>query len=108
MENIDIHIFIQYVTNVKVENYKIYFNDSFVPNMCTSLQTTLAAEVHLAEGQFLREQTLNIEKSLIYRTGTRRIIGKIILRCVMQAEKQPQSVELGSKIALGGKATLSF
>jgi hypothetical protein len=39
--------------------------------MSTSLQTTLAAEAHLAEGQFLlEEQTLNIEKSLIYRTGT--------------------------------------
>jgi hypothetical protein len=45
----------------------------FVPNMSTSLQTTLAAEAHLAEGQFLlEEQTLNIEKPLIYRTGTRR------------------------------------
>jgi hypothetical protein len=41
--------------------------------MSTSLQTTLAAEAHLAEGQFLlEEQTLNIEKSLIYRRGTRR------------------------------------
>jgi hypothetical protein len=40
--------------------------------MSMSLQTTLAAEAHLA-GQFLlEEQTLNIEKSLIYRTGTRR------------------------------------
>jgi hypothetical protein len=49
----------------------MWFNDSvFVPNMSTSLQTTLAAEAHLAEGQFLlQEQTLNIEKSLIYRTG---------------------------------------
>jgi hypothetical protein len=38
-----------------------------------SPQTTLAAEAHLAEGKFLlEEQTLNIEKSLIYRTGTRR------------------------------------
>jgi hypothetical protein len=41
--------------------------------MSKSLQTTLAAEAHLAEGQFLlEEQTLNIEKSLIYRTGTRK------------------------------------
>jgi hypothetical protein len=40
--------------------------------MSMSLQTTSAAEAHLA-GQFLLvEQTLNIEKSLIYRTGTRR------------------------------------
>jgi hypothetical protein len=40
--------------------------------MSTSLQTTLAAEAHLA-GQFLlEEQTLNIEKSLKYRTGTRK------------------------------------
>jgi hypothetical protein len=40
--------------------------------MPTSLQTTLAAEAHLAEGQFLLEQTLNIEKPLIYQRGTRR------------------------------------
>jgi hypothetical protein len=41
--------------------------------MSTFLQTTLAAEEHLAEGQFiLEEQTLSIEKSLIYRRGTRR------------------------------------
>jgi hypothetical protein len=41
--------------------------------MSTSLQTTLDAEAYLPEGQFLlEEQTLNIEKSLIYRTGTRR------------------------------------
>jgi hypothetical protein len=59
---------------LKVENYKIYFSNSvFVPNMSMSLQTTLAAEAHLAEGQFLlKEQTLNKEKSLIYRTGIRR------------------------------------
>jgi hypothetical protein len=38
-----------------------------------SLQTTLAAEAHLAEGQFLlEEQTLNKEKSLMYREETRR------------------------------------
>jgi hypothetical protein len=37
-------------------------------------QTTLAAEAHLAERQFLlEEQTLNIDKSLIYREGTRRL-----------------------------------
>jgi hypothetical protein len=41
--------------------------------MSTSQQTTLAADAHLAEGQFLHEeQTLNKEKSLIYRAGTRR------------------------------------
>jgi hypothetical protein len=41
--------------------------------MSTSLQTTLAAEARLAEGQFLLEEhTLNIEKSLIYWTGTQR------------------------------------
>jgi hypothetical protein len=62
-----IYIVMQYITNIKVENYRICFNDSgFVPNMSTSLQTTLAAEAHLAEGQFLlEEQTMNIEKSLI-------------------------------------------
>jgi hypothetical protein len=43
------------------------------PNMPASLQTTLAADAHLAEGQFLHEkQTLNNAKSLIYRAGTRR------------------------------------
>jgi hypothetical protein len=43
------------------------------PNTSTSLQTTLAADAHLAEGQFLdEEQTLNNAKSLIYRAGTRR------------------------------------
>jgi hypothetical protein len=35
------------------------------------LQTTLAADAHLAERQFLlEEQTLNNAKSLIYRAGT--------------------------------------
>jgi hypothetical protein len=43
------------------------------PNTSASLQTTFAADAHLAEGQFLlAEQTLNIAKSLIYRAGTRR------------------------------------
>jgi hypothetical protein len=43
------------------------------PNTSTSLQTTLAADTDLAEGQFLlEEQTLNNAKSLIYRAGTRR------------------------------------
>jgi predicted N-acetyltransferase YhbS len=77
--------------------------------MATSLQTTLAAEAHVAEGQFLlEEQTLNTEKSLIYRTGTRRIMGKIILSCVMLAGQQPQSVELGSKIAFGGQGNFAI
>jgi hypothetical protein len=41
--------------------------------MSTSLQTTLAIEVHLAEGSFLlEEKTMNEAKSLIYRAGTRR------------------------------------
>jgi hypothetical protein len=36
------------------------------PNTSTSLQTTLAADAHLAEGQFLlEEQALNNAKSLI-------------------------------------------
>jgi hypothetical protein len=43
------------------------------PNTSTSLQRTLVADAHLAEGQFLLgEQTLNNAKSLIYRAGTRR------------------------------------
>jgi hypothetical protein len=38
-----------------------------------SLQTTLVADARLTEGQFLlTEQTLNIGKSRIYLTGTRR------------------------------------
>jgi hypothetical protein len=45
------------------------------PNKSTSLQTTLAADAHLAEGQSLdEEQTLNNAKSLIYRAITRRPI----------------------------------
>jgi hypothetical protein len=41
--------------------------------MSTSLQTTVAVEAHLAEGQFLLEkQTLNEAKSLIYREGIQR------------------------------------
>jgi hypothetical protein len=37
------------------------------------MQTTSAAEAHLAEGQFLlQKQTLNKAKSLMYRAGTRR------------------------------------
>jgi hypothetical protein len=43
------------------------------PNTSTFLQTTLAAEAHLPEGQFLlEEQTINKVKSLMYREGTRR------------------------------------
>jgi hypothetical protein len=43
------------------------------PNTSTSLQTTLAADAHLAEGQVLPEkQTLNNAKSLIHRARTRR------------------------------------
>jgi hypothetical protein len=43
------------------------------PNASTSLQTTLAAEAHLAEGQFLlEEQTLKNAKSLMYREETGR------------------------------------
>jgi hypothetical protein len=38
-----------------------------------SLQTTLAAEAHLAEGQYLLEElTLNKVKSLMHRARTRR------------------------------------
>jgi hypothetical protein len=40
--------------------------------MSTSLQT-LAAEEHVAERQILlAQQTLNVEKSLIYRAGNRK------------------------------------
>jgi hypothetical protein len=38
-----------------------------------NVPVTLAADAHLAEGQFLlEEQTLNKAKSLIYRAGTRK------------------------------------
>jgi hypothetical protein len=38
IENIDIASQYKYITNIKVKNYKICFNDSvFVPNMSTSL-----------------------------------------------------------------------
>jgi hypothetical protein len=44
-----------------------------IPNTSTSLQTTLAADAHLVEGQFLLEkQTLNNARCLVYRAGTRR------------------------------------
>jgi hypothetical protein len=50
---------------LKAQNYKIFSDSVFVSNMSKSLQT-LAAEAHLAEGQFsLEEQTLNIEKMLL-------------------------------------------
>jgi hypothetical protein len=43
------------------------------PNTSTSLQTTIAADALLTEGQFLHEeQILNTAKSLIYRAGPRR------------------------------------
>jgi hypothetical protein len=43
------------------------------PNTSTSLQTTLATDAHLTQGQVsLEEQTLNNAKALIYRAGTRR------------------------------------
>jgi hypothetical protein len=42
-------------------------------NISASLQTTLAADAQLAEGQFLHEeQTLNKAMSVIHRPGTRR------------------------------------
>jgi hypothetical protein len=55
-----------------------YYNKQLIrtfpaPNTSTSLQTTLATDAHLAEGQFLlEEQTLDNAKSPIYRAGTRR------------------------------------
>jgi hypothetical protein len=55
------------------DHYKILLRRTVLaPNTSKFLQT-LAADAHLAEGQFLLEgQTLNKEKSLIYRAGTRR------------------------------------
>jgi hypothetical protein len=57
------------------------------PNTSTSLslQRTLAADAHPAEGQFLHgEQTLNRAKSLIYRAGTRRPIIIIIIIIIIK------------------------
>jgi hypothetical protein len=49
------------------------------------LQTTLAADAHLAEGQFLNEeQTLNNADSMIYRAGTQRPIIIIIIIIIMK------------------------
>jgi hypothetical protein len=57
--------------NVPADN--ILRRTFLAPNTSTSLQTTLAADAQLPEGQFLHEeQTLNKAKSLIYRAGTRR------------------------------------
>jgi hypothetical protein len=51
----------------------MFQRQSFWSNDVNILQTTLATEAHLAEGQILlTEQTLNIGKSRIYRTGTQR------------------------------------
>jgi hypothetical protein len=50
-----------------------YIHMFLAPNTSTSLQTTLAAAAHPAEGQFLHEeQALKKAQSLIYRAGTRR------------------------------------
>jgi hypothetical protein len=67
-------IIIMIIILVQLNQYKMCFNNRvFGPKTSTSLQTTFAAEAHLAEGQFLlTEQTLNIGKSRIYRTGTQR------------------------------------
>jgi hypothetical protein len=44
-----------------------------VPNTSPSLQTRLAAEAHLAEGQFLlEEQKLNIDECLVCQAETGR------------------------------------
>jgi hypothetical protein len=57
-----------------ITHYKMLLRRKFLaPNTSTSLQRTLAADAHVAEGQFLyEEETLNKGKSLIYRAGTRR------------------------------------
>jgi hypothetical protein len=64
------------------------------PNTSASLQTTLAADAHLAEGQFLlEEQTLNNTISMIYRAGTRRqttIIIIIIIIINLHANSTPE------------------
>jgi hypothetical protein len=46
---------------------------SFGPKTSTSLHTTSAADADLAEVQFLLiEETLNMGKSRVYQSGTRR------------------------------------
>jgi hypothetical protein len=54
--------------------YEKWLSRTFVaPNMSTFLQATSAADAHLAEEQYLREeQTSNNAKSPMYRTGSRR------------------------------------
>jgi hypothetical protein len=56
------------------DHYEILLRRTVLaPNTSKFLQTTLAADAHLAEGQFLLEdQTLNKAKSLVYRAETRR------------------------------------
>jgi hypothetical protein len=65
---------VQIITVGIITYYKRRLRRRFLaPNTSTSLQTTLAADAHLAERQFLdEEQILNNAKSLIYRAGTRR------------------------------------
>lgn len=60
-------------TNNSIIQFRIWLkNRVFGPKTLTSLQTALAADAHLAKGQFLTEETLNVGRSRINRTGTRR------------------------------------
>jgi hypothetical protein len=54
--------------------YRICFRKIFpVPNTSTFLQTALATEAYLADGQFVHEgENFNSAKFLKYLTGTRR------------------------------------
>jgi hypothetical protein len=54
--------------------YKMCLRKIFpAPNTSPFLQTTLAAEAHLADGQFVNEwENFNSATSLKYLTGTRR------------------------------------
>jgi hypothetical protein len=61
-------MYVQIIIVTIIAYYKRRLRRTFLaPNTSTSLQTTLAADAHLAEGQVLHEeQTLNNAKSLIY------------------------------------------
>jgi hypothetical protein len=68
-----------------LNHYKISVRETVLaPNTSTFLQTTSAAEAHLAEGQiFFEGQTLNEVISLIYRAGGQRPATKTIMMMMM-------------------------
>jgi hypothetical protein len=68
--------------------YKILLMRTFLaPNTSTSLQTALAADARLAEGEYTylhEQQTLDKAKSLLCRAGTRRpTVSKILILIII-------------------------